>query len=189
MKRGIFHIILLLLVVGGKLTAQDSIHYTLVIHWSNCNGANNGYAEVNASGVHPPYSYSWSTGATTNSIGYLPPGDYSVLITDAILNDTLVHVYIGEANCPISPELSFTPNSDGYNDAWAINNIQYYPDNKILIYNRWGQKVYEHNGAYTPWDGRDLFGVPVPDASYFYIIYGERGDDSTIIKGSVSILR
>jgi gliding motility-associated-like protein len=187
-KNFVKYIIAGFILSGMSVSAQD-ISYTLYVKGSQCNGANNGFAQVNATGLNPPFSYSWSTGATGNAVDGLPPGDYTVLITDATLNDTLVYISIGEAQCPISPEYAFTPNGDGYNDNWAIGNIQFYPNNKILIYNRWGQKVYEHKGEYEPWDGRDLLGIPVPDASYFYIIFGDKGDESTIKKGSVSILR
>ena len=45
---------------------------------------NNGSARaVPANGI-PPYTYSWSTGATTQTIGGLAPGTYDVTVTDAI---------------------------------------------------------------------------------------------------------
>lgn len=44
---------------------------------------NNGTLSVNASGGTQPYTYSWSNGATTESITDLAPGTYSVTVTDA----------------------------------------------------------------------------------------------------------
>jgi len=55
--------------------------------------ANNGTAAVNATGGTPPYTYSWSNGATSASISNLSPGTYSVDITDAAgcsLSETLM---------------------------------------------------------------------------------------------------
>ena len=46
-------------------------------------GANDGTATANASGGVSPYTYSWSTGATSISINNLPPGMYCVTVTDA----------------------------------------------------------------------------------------------------------
>jgi len=44
---------------------------------------NDGRIELNVSGGVPPYTYSWSNGATTNFISGLTTGDYSVLIRDS----------------------------------------------------------------------------------------------------------
>ncbi|WP_165589537.1 BspA family leucine-rich repeat surface protein, partial [Myroides marinus] len=49
----------------------------------SCNGGSNGTASVNVSGGTAPYSYLWSTGATTQSITGLAVGTYKVTITDA----------------------------------------------------------------------------------------------------------
>lgn len=48
-----------------------------------CVGGNDGTANVSPSGGTPPYSYSWSNGATTASISGLSANSYSVTITDA----------------------------------------------------------------------------------------------------------
>ena len=48
----------------------------------SCNGANDGSATVFFSGGTPSYSVLWSTGATSNTINNLAPGNYTVAITD-----------------------------------------------------------------------------------------------------------
>lgn len=57
-----------------------------------CNGANDGSATVNVSGGTIPYTYAWSSGQTSNQIGSLAPGMYSVTVTDfngCVLHDSV----------------------------------------------------------------------------------------------------
>jgi gliding motility-associated-like protein len=180
--------ICLLNLIAAIAWSQD-LAYTVSVRHTDCNGANNGIAKVNGIDGEPPYSYLWSTGQISNTITGLAAGTYTVTISDSSENDTTVSITIVEIPCVIKPELAFTPNNDGINDTWAIDNIEHYSDPYILIYNRWGQKVYENRGKYEDWDGRDMLGISQPDNSYFYIIYGDKADESSIIKGTVSIIR
>lgn len=182
--------LLCLFVFTVSVNAQE-ISYTLTIHSASCNDSKNGGADVNVVSTFPPYTYVWSFGSTAASVRGLAPGDYTVTITDAAGTDTTVAVEIRAYGgvCAVAAETVFTPNDDGFNDTWYIANIQHHPDNLVLIYNRWGQKVFEHSGAYEPWDGKDLTGIPVPDNAYYYIIYENKNDENTIVKGSVSIIR
>lgn len=144
--------------------------------------------------IHPPYSYQWSngqnsSGQSASEIENLEVENYFVVVTDGVGYDTTISFSIHEMECEMSPEIVFTPNGDGYNDTWYISYSQYFPNALVLVYNRWGQKVFESNGLYQPWDGRDMFGTPVPDASYFFIVYKDKKDQKNINKGSVSIVR
>jgi hypothetical protein len=49
----------------------------------SCNSGNDGYLIVNPSGGTPGYTSLWNTGATTDSIGGLIIGQYTVTVTDA----------------------------------------------------------------------------------------------------------
>jgi uncharacterized repeat protein (TIGR01451 family) len=49
-------------------------------------GLNNGAAYAMATGGVPPYSYSWSNGASGSTIAALAPGDYIVTVTDGLNN-------------------------------------------------------------------------------------------------------
>ncbi|MBU3011659.1 gliding motility-associated C-terminal domain-containing protein [Polaribacter vadi] len=76
---------------------------------------------------------------------------------------------------------TFTPNGDGTNDVFEIPALLNYPNFKIEIFNRWGNKVhdYSNNGNVNPlwWDGYSDGRLtlnsdkPLPIATYYYIIY------------------
>jgi gliding motility-associated-like protein len=74
----------------------------------------------------------------------------------------------------------FTPNNDGLNDAFVIENVQYY-DNTLTIYNRWGQAVFEATNYRNNWRALDL-----PDGTYYYVLHLADGRD---FAGHVTLLR
>jgi len=74
--------------------SPDSINTSSV----SCNGLNNGNATIMVEGGTPPYQYLWTTipPATTNTIGNLSPGIYTVTVTDKNMCDTIIAVTITE---------------------------------------------------------------------------------------------
>jgi len=86
----------------------------------------------------------------------------------------------------------FSPNGDGINDLFVIRGIFNYPNNKIVIFNRWGNKVYEASPYQNTWDGRSMFGLRVggdelPVGTYFYVL--DLMDGSPIFKGTIYLNR
>ena len=66
------------LIVGASATATSNYSGFNI----SCFGLSNGSATVTPSGGTAPYSYLWSTGATTQSITNVPAGTYSVTVKD-----------------------------------------------------------------------------------------------------------
>ncbi len=79
----------------------------------------------------------------------------------------------------------FTPNGDGFNDNWTVNDPQMTYPIKVKLYNRSGRQVYENGNYDNTWNGQ-FNGNPLPQATYYYIIEDATG---TIFKGAVSIIR
>ena len=63
------------------LVAPDPIEITTDVTPANC-GENNGSISIAASGGVGTYSYAWSNGAISSSIGNLAAGEYCVTVTD-----------------------------------------------------------------------------------------------------------
>jgi uncharacterized protein (DUF2141 family) len=87
-------------------TISGSISSTNV----TCNGANNGTATANVSGGEDPITYSWSNGASTQTISDLSPGTYSVSIVDG--NDCPLSLIVQITEPPVlSANATATPES------------------------------------------------------------------------------
>ncbi len=93
---------------------------------------------------------------------------YTVTVTDAngcTASDTM-HVLI-------YPQIvipnGFSPNADGKNDTWMIDNIQQFPDCTVEVFNRWGESLLYSKGYTQTWDGR-YKGKELPVGTYYYII-------------------
>jgi gliding motility-associated-like protein len=66
----------------------------------------------------------------------------------------------------------FSPDGDGMNDYFTIRGIENYPENDVILWNRWGNQVGSvkgYNNVDKIWDGT-WNGKNVPDGTYFYII-------------------
>lgn len=61
---------------------------------------------------------------------------------------------------------AFTPNDDGNNDVWG-GSMAFVKEFSLLLFNRWGQKVFETNSPFQMWDG-SFQGTPSPQGVYFY---------------------
>ncbi|NMM49178.1 cadherin domain-containing protein [Marinigracilibium pacificum] len=81
---------------------------------------------------------------------------------------------------PLKPSKGFSPNGDGNNDFWEIEGIGEFPQNRIEVYNRWGNLVYQatgYNNQDVRWEGENtemnVGGDGVPDGTYFYFLHVE----------------
>ncbi len=69
----------------------------------------------------------------------------------------------------------FTPNNDGYNDAWNIFTLEDALGSKIRIFDRYGKLLKEISPNGTGWDGT-YNGHPLPATDYWFVVdYGENG--------------
>lgn len=80
----------------------------------------------------------------------------------------------------------FTPNGDGVNENWHIENIENYPDNEVSVFNIYGQVVYNQKSYKNDWKGT-YNGSELPDGTYYYVL--KIANEEKPFKGSVDILR
>src|SRR5262249_22664694 len=66
-----------------------------------------------------------------------------------------------------------TPNNDNLNERLIFTGLFQFPQNKLVIFNRWGNEVFSKNGYRNDWKGRteaDAGGDELPDGTYYYVL-------------------
>jgi gliding motility-associated-like protein len=81
---------------------------------------------------------------------------------------------------------TFTPNGDGINETWVIQNLGDYPNVRVQVFNRYGQLVFESKGYTKPWNGT-MNGNSLPFGTYYYVI--EPGNDRKPVTGYVTLIK
>ena len=79
----------------------------------------------------------------------------------------------------------FTPNGDGFNDVWVVNNKNVKFPIKVNIYTRYGNLVYSSEDYQNDWNGY-FNGNILPKGTYYYVIQDANGK---IFKGPLTIIR
>lgn len=175
------------------ITAGNSaLSFTLFPTNESCLNNNDGSVILTLNGGTAPYTIVWSSDTTLNSLSIsgLKPGSYSVKVTDkaGLTQRDTFSIQGSEAPCNIKIYTGLTPNGDGHNDFWQIDNIELFTNNQATIYNRWGTAVWSGNGynnSSVVWRGQDAGGQPLPDGTYFYVLTVE----GTTYKGWVQLTR
>ena len=189
----------LLLTQGFQQTFEvNSMTFDITVSNPLCNERNDGFAQVsNIIGCDSNGSYliTWSNGNVGNRASNLSAGSYTVQIVDTVAGHSacagLAEFKIDAPNdkpCLLKFYSGITPNGDGRNETWIIDNIEAFPFNKVKFYNRLGNKVWEgtnYNNSTTVWGGENLSGNELPSDTYFYIFEAE----GEVEKGWVELTR
>jgi len=80
-----------------------------------------------------------------------------------------------------------TPNGDGLNDTFIVPCVNQHPDNEIMIFNRWGDKVFGTKQYENNWDGR-FRGNELPPGTYYYL-YKSDPTNTTEQLGYITLVR
>ncbi len=124
----------------------------------------------------------------------LSAGMYTVIVTDAKgCTDTLDLLLEESEDCLKDFRIfhSFTPNGDGVNDRFVIQPLNCpqeqldicYPENELVIFNRWQEVVFRAKPYRNDWEGGNL-----PEGIYFYI-FKLLNDNKKVAKGAITLLK
>ncbi|MFT6503854.1 MAG: gliding motility-associated-like protein [Crocinitomicaceae bacterium] len=150
------------------------------------------------------YTYQWSfedgypsTSTQTNVQVQFPDGEtgaYDIqLITTSELGcvDTMQYELVVFPEVLIYAPNTFTPDGDEFNQGWQVfmEGIDVY-DFELLIFNRWGQTIWESNDILVPWDGT-FNGKIVQEGTYQWVIRATDllNDNKYVYNGHVNLIK
>jgi len=146
------------------------------------------------------YTYIWNADTTLSSYFIPDPTAKPRQQTTYYLNvenqfgcfafDSIT-VYIKEPLCGdplVFLPNAFTPNGDGHNDVLMVNgnNIT---ELRLVIYNRWGQKIFETTDQSIGWDGTFQGKALPPDVYGYYLECICEEGDTLFQKGNISLIK
>ncbi|MNJ85380.1 Protease 1 precursor [compost metagenome] len=187
------------LVVTTDFGCMDSISKPVVIY--NLPAANAGADAQIDKGYHTQLSgsggstYTWSpsnglvspnTASTPASPDLTTTYILTVLDNNGCLNSDSVTVYV-EDSYKIKPYNLLTPDGNGKNDTWIIENIETYPANSVAVFNELGHEIWRMDAYDNTWDGRNKTGEIITDGTYYYIITFNGSDK--VYKGDLLLIR
>lgn len=153
---------------GGDKTICLGKDVTLVVNLQDPNLSYEWFDDFgNSLGVGTSYTYN-----TGSSVGQ---STYYNVATDINGCKSSAELQIIAQPCGITITEAVTPNGDGFNDVFVIENVEFFPGTKIKVFNRWGLEVYSSDDYKNDWDVRstsklDVGGDHLPEGTYYYLI-------------------
>ena len=138
-----------------------------------------------------------ATISSTNSPTFVSIGTGSDVLIKDVYPERIPS--LPSENPDINPDPQTSPNGDGNgNDSFIIYNINNYPDNEVIIFNRWGNEVYKtkkYNNKDNSFRGVANVGIlsntnkELVDGVYYYIIYTTVNGERKMNKGYLILKR
>ena len=164
------------------------LNITQKIDSADCGKAN---GRIEAVTVNKIKSAVWQDNPTNSLVREnLKPGNYTLTVTDVNGCIKRFDFEVGEKdNCGCNFYTAISPNGDGKNDYFFIDCKKKgcsdvldvcFPENEIVIFNRWGNVVFKDRPYKNDWDAQGL-----PAGVYYYQF--RRDPNSKVEKGSIIV--
>lgn len=143
---------------------------------------------VDFTGGYGPFDFVWDNGLGSSQqviVSPTVPTIYTVSIEDSCGNESAIISIRVINECDIITSNVVTPNGDGINDYLVFPNLEMFPNSKLLVYNRWGNLVYESNNYANDWSP-----IGLSEGTYYYILQKTAGVEISAqeYQGTLTIL-
>lgn len=111
------------------------------------------------------------------------PGSYNICLTTTSADNCVAEFCetVQVVPATLVPINIITPNGDGKNDLLEFEYLEFYPKNKLEVFNRWGMKIFEAEPYLNNWNAEDY-----SDGTYFYVL---RVDENQSLESDLMIKR
>lgn len=138
--------------------------------------------------INTPSQYLWQDGTTQPKYVINQAGTYTLIASNecGAMQDS---VHAISQLCKLALPSAFSPNGDGVNDVFKV--IHPFPVSSfyLIIYNRWGQKIFETNDIAQGWNGM-INSMYQPTGVYIWTLSLVDNDSlSQTVHGTVTLIR
>jgi gliding motility-associated-like protein len=138
--------------------------------------------------VNGAASYTWQDGSTGATFTVSEPGVYQVTATNNC-GSTTGKITVTHGLCLLVMPNAFTPNRDGVNDVFRIKYPWFVQEFHMIIFNRWGEKVFETYDASQGWNGTYKGTVQPVDTYVWTISLTDKEGNKESSRGTVTLIR
>lgn len=196
--------------VTQQISVNQAGQYSVIVTQNNCSSAdtiqialypeyeldlgndtllcNNDTLLLNVNQI--PGSYLWQDGSALPTFVVRSAGTYHVNIQTecGVIHDE-IQVDYEECNCDLNLPTAFSPNMDGKNDLFGVSKFCSDINNfKLMVFNRWGEKVFESNDQRNYWDGT-YKGSLQEIGVYAWVLTYENKGQGISRKGAVTLVK
>ncbi len=139
-----------------------------------------------AAGDH--VNYLWQDGSRQPVFVVKDAGVYSLLAKNEC-GSFYDEIKVTSGLCDLLMPSAFTPNQDGYNDVFRIKYPFPVKRFKMVIYGRWGQKLFESSDINKGWDGKYNNQVVSMDTYVWMISLTDREGKQKSAQGTVMLIK
>lgn len=141
---------------------------------------------VNVTNGFGTYEYQIDNGAfQTDNVFYdVASGTHNIIINDTKGDCGAISLLAHVIKYPDY----FTPNGDGYHDTWNIFDLDFQPDARLYIYDRYGKLLKHLSTTSEGWDGI-YNGSPLPSTDYWFQVFYKFNGASQEFKAHFSLKR
>jgi gliding motility-associated-like protein len=170
MKNKIFSSLVLCCSVAGAF-AQNTTQKVL-----NTTGGTKTYLNI---------TYDWSVGelALVQSVF----AEKTTLNNGFLQTDKQADTYAG-GGISVVPINTISPNNDGVNDTWVIENLIDFPINEVMVFDRAGRVVFQTKNYQNDWNGQ-FNGSPLAEDTYYFVLIVPRDGRMITKKGFITIVK
>jgi len=138
--------------------------------------------------LNTPVSYTWQNGSKSSFFSITDTGKYVLTVSNECGFATR-SIMVSRGVCQLYLPSAFSPNGDRLNDLFRIKYPFVVQQFNMVVYNRYGQKIFETNDINKGWDG-SYNGAEQPAGAYIWIISMTDIDGrKKNINGSVLLVR